>query len=101
VKQEPVVVSPNAGGIDAVQAAARYLVVIVTAFVAIVGFLKVHDLAGLIAYIQSNGGQLVAAVSGLIAIGTAAYGIFKTHKRGAQIATVAARVPDDIATTTT
>lgn len=98
---EPVVVSANAGAIDSIQAASRYLVVIVGFIISALGLLKVHDIAGMIALIQSNGGQLLAAISGLIALATAAYGVFKSHKRGNQIATVASdpRVPDKVATT--
>lgn len=98
---EPVVVSANAGVIDSIQAASRYIVVIVGFYTAMLGLLKVHDTAGMIALIQSSGGQTLAAISGLIALATAAYGVFKSHKRGAQIATVAAdpRVPDKVAST--
>jgi hypothetical protein len=76
----------NTGLVDSIQAALRYLVVIVTFVTAVLGLLKVHDIAGIIALIQSNGGQVLGAISGLIALGTAAYGIFKTHKRGVQAA---------------
>ena len=99
--EKPIVVSENAGFIDGMQAAIRYLVVIVGFITAVLGLLKTKDIAGLIAYIQANGGQVLAAVLGLIALATAAYGVFKTRKRGAQIATVAAspRVPESVATT--
>jgi hypothetical protein len=96
---QPIVVSANAGLIDAVTAAARYIVVIVGFITAVLGLFKTRDIAGLIAYIQSNGGEVLAAVAGLVSIGTAAYGIFKTRKRGAQVATVAGstKVPDSVA----
>lgn len=94
-----VVVYANAGLIDGIQAAARYTVVIIGFVTAVLGLLKVHDIAGIITLIQSNGGQVLAAISGLIALGTAAYGVFKSHKRGAQVADVAADpdVPDSSA----
>jgi hypothetical protein len=97
---QPVVVSANAGLIDGIQAAARYLVVIVGFITAVLGLLKTRDIAGLIMYIQNNGGETLSAVMGLIAIGTAAYGVFKTRKRGVQVASVAADpdVPDHVAT---
>lgn len=96
---KPVVVSANQGIVDSLMAGARYVAVIATALIAIVGFLKAHDVAGLSAYIQANGGDLLTAISGLIAVATAAYGIYKTHKRGAQMATVAAdpKVPQSVA----
>lgn len=98
---QPIVVSENAGLIDGIQAIARYLVVIITFIIAVLGLLKVHDIAGIINLIQANGGQVMAAISGLIALGTAAYGVLKTRKRGAQIATVATSsdVPASVATT--
>lgn len=98
---QPVVVSANAGLIDGIQAAARYLVVIITFVTAMLGLIKVHDIAGMIGYIEANGGSTLAAVSGLIALGTAAYGVFKSQKRGAQVASVAAnpKVPPEVATT--
>lgn len=97
----PIVVPKNAGVIDSVQAAIRLIGFLITAFMSIVGFLKAGDIAGLLAFIQSSGGQIFAAVSGLVALAIAGYGVFKTHKRGAQIATVAAspKVPNSIATT--
>jgi hypothetical protein len=96
---EPVVVSADAGLFDSLQAAGRYVVVIVGFATAIAGFTKSHDLAGAANYVQANLGQTVAAAAGLVALGTAAYGVFKTHLRGAQIATVASdeRVPDKVA----
>lgn len=79
----------NTGLVDSAQAALRYITVIVTAFMAIIGFLKTKDIAGLIAYVQSSGGEIFAAISALIALAVAGYGVFKTHKRGVQAATPA------------
>lgn len=97
--KKPVVVQANAGLIDGIQAAARYVVVLVTFTTALLGLLQVRDIAGIITLIQSNGGQVLAAVSGLIALGTAAYGVFKTRKRSAQLEKVAddPKVPDSVA----
>lgn len=97
--QEPIKVSANAGIIDLLQAAGRYAVVIVGFGTALATLFKAHDLAGMATYAQNNLGQAVGALAGLVAVGTAAYGIFKTGKRGSQIATVAAdsRVPDKVA----
>lgn len=76
----------NTGLIDSLQAAARYVVVLITFTTAVLGLLKVHNIAGMITLVQDNGGQVLAAVSGLIAFGTAGYGVFKSHKRGVQVA---------------
>lgn len=99
--EEPIVVRENAGIIDGIQSASRSLVVIVSFIIAALGLLKVHDVGSIIRLIQSNGGDVLAAISGLIGLATAAYGAIKAHKRGSQIATVAAdpRVPESIATT--
>lgn len=96
---EPVVVSKNAALIDGIQAVARYAVVIVGFVTAMLALFKVHDIAGMIAYIQANGGQALGAVTGIIALVTAAYGVFKSGKRGGQLAEVAAdpEVPDHVA----
>lgn len=99
MEDKPILVSANAGLIDGVQAAARYTVVIIGFTTALFGLLKVHDIGGIITLVQNNGGQALGAVSGLIALGTAAYGVFKSRKRGAQVATVAANpdVPSSVA----
>jgi hypothetical protein len=80
----------NTGTRDALQAAGRYIVVIVTAVIAIFGLFKAHDIAGLFTYVQSHGGELLAAISGLVSLGVAAYGVLKTHKRGVQATPVIA-----------
>ena len=100
MSDQPIVVSANAGLIDSIQAIARYAVVIVGFVTAMLALFKVHDIAGMIAYIQANGGQTLGAVSGIIAIGTAAYGVFKSRKRAAQLVAVASdpAVPETTAT---
>ena len=96
-----IVVSANAGLIDSLQAAGRYAVVIIGFVTALLGLFKAHDIAGAVAYIQNNLGQFASAVAGLIALGTAAYGVYKSKKRGTQIASVATNpdVPEEVATT--
>jgi hypothetical protein len=95
-------VSSAQGVIDALQAAGRYLVVIIAAATALASAVKARDAASAVSYLQANGGAIITAVSGLVAVGTALYGIFKTGKRGAQLVTVATdpRVPDKVATVT-
>lgn len=95
----PIVVSANAGIIDLLTALGRYAIVIVTAIPILLKLLGTHDLVAIIAYLRgSDGTALTAAVIG---IGTLLYGLWKTHKRGAQIATVALSpsVPERVATT--
>jgi hypothetical protein len=75
------------GTVDALQATMRYIVVLVGFITTVLALVKVHDIAGLIALIQSSGGQVLGAITGIITIATMAYGIFKTRKRGVQAAT--------------
>jgi len=99
-EKKPIVVSENAGAIDTLTAALRYLVVIAGTIPLLLTFLGQGDVVGLIAYLQSaDGVKFTAAV---VAVVTLAYGLWKTRKRGAQIATVAmdARVPNAVAKTT-
>lgn len=93
----PIKVGANAGLVDTLTAAGRYLVAIVTAVPILMTLLGQRDLVSIIAYLQgTDGSTLIAAVVGLA---TMAYGLFKTRKRGAQIANVAAdeRVPASVA----
>lgn len=95
--QEPVVVSANQSVIDLLMAAMRYVVVLVAAFPTILVLLQDHDITAIHAYFTSSDGKTVAAAA--VALGTMLYGLYKTHKRGAQVATVASdeRVPNAVA----
>ena len=93
----PIVVGANAGILDMLAAGFRYLVVIIGAIPLLIKMVGIRDFAGIVAYFQSSeGSAVIAAISALVALG---YGLFKTHKRGAEVASVAAnsRVPDSIA----
>lgn len=95
--QKPVVVSANQGAIDTMTAVGRLILVILSTAPAAALLLRKHDLVGLYNYFQSQQGvALLGAVSGLAAL---IFGIYKSYKRGAQVATVAAdpKVPDTVA----
>ncbi len=97
IADKPVEVRANAGVIDTATAALRLLTVVLTTVPILLTLIGARDLVGFITYLQGEDGiALAAAVSGLAAIG---YGLFKSHRRGAQIATVAAdrRTPDAVA----
>lgn len=83
------------GLMDALQAAGRYITVIIGTVIALFALFQAHDIAGLFIYVQTHGGEVLGAIAGLISLATAAYGVFKTHRRGVQatpvIASVAAR----------
>lgn len=74
------------GVTDALQAALRYLVTIVGVLSGLGALIGKHDAAAAVAYVQINMGEVVAAVFGLIGLGSAAWGIYKTWKRGVQAA---------------
>lgn len=96
---EPVVVTTAQGVTDALQATIRYLVVIVGFLSGLAGLIGKGATVDAVTYVQTNLGGVVSAVFGLIGLCTAAYGIYKTWKRGAQLTTVAADpdVPNHVA----
>lgn len=83
---DPVVVKSNVGVVDGVQAALRYIAVLVGFVTALLALVKARDLAGIAAYVQSNLGSVIGAVSGLISLAIAAYGVVKSFRRGKQLA---------------
>lgn len=92
-------VSANASVFDTLTAAGRLIVVIGSTAPAAALLLRKHDLIGLYDYFQGQQGvALIGAVSGLVALG---YGLYKSFKRGKQVADVATNpdVPEDVATT--
>jgi hypothetical protein len=94
---EQVQVPKNTGLVDSLQAAGRSAVVIVTFITAFLALLKVHDIAGMIALIQNNGGEVVGAIALIIGTVTYLYGVYKSKKRGNQLETVVLQVPDPVA----
>ncbi len=96
---DQILVNKNAGIIDTLSAAGRYAVVILTSAPILMTLLSSGNFTGLVDFFRGNDGNtLIAAAIGL---GTLAYGLFKTRKRGNQIARVAldTRVPNAVATT--
>lgn len=80
-------VSANAGVLDTLSAAGRLILVVVGAVPILLKLLGAHNFVGLVEYFRgSEGSTLIAAVSGLAAI---AYGLYKSHKRGSQVAEAA------------
>lgn len=73
-------------------AALRLLGVLIGGFTAVVGFASRHDLAGLTAYIRSD--DFVPVAGALAAVLSAAYGLWKTHQRKAQLLKVEPFVPN-------
>lgn len=94
---QPIVVSENAGLIDTLTALGRYLVVIAGAVPILISLFGARDLIGVVNYFRTEDGTALAAA--ICAVATMLYGLWKTRRRGAQIAKVAgnSRVPDSIA----
>jgi maltodextrin utilization protein YvdJ len=98
--QEQIVVSSAQGVTDALQATLRYVVVIVGFLSGLASLLGKQDAAGAVNYVQTNLGGAVSAAFGLVALGTAAWGIYKTFKRGSQLAIAAEAAPNSVAKVT-
>lgn len=83
--KKPIVVSESQGGVDSATATFRYIVVTLMTYAVARGWVDAENVDGIVAI--------------LVALGTAGYGIFKTWRRGAEVATVAAspKVPNTIA----
>lgn len=94
---KPIVVSENAGVIDTLTALGRYIVVIIGSFGTLLALLKTRDIAAILDWVRgADGAAFIAAITTIV---TMLYGLYKTRKRGAQIATVAAdpAVPNRLA----
>ena len=98
VISKPVLVSTNQGILDVITAGMRLMIVILATAPAAILLIKKHDLIGLYDYLHSDqqGLALVGALTGLAAL---LFGLWKSFKRGSQMATVAADpgVPAEIA----
>lgn len=95
----PIVVNSNAGTLDGLQSLGRSFLLIFAAVPTLMALLGKHDFMALLSYFRgSDGAALLGAVT---TIGTIAWGMWKAHKRGSQVAAVATdpRVPDAVATT--
>ena len=96
---DQIVVSKNAGFFDTLTAAGRLITVIGATAPAAALLIKKHDLIGLYDYFQSQPGiALSCAVIGLVSL---ICGLYKSFKRGTQVASVATNptVPPEVATT--
>lgn len=94
---EQVKVSANQSVIDTATAAGRLVLVVLSTAPAAALLVKKHDLVALYDYFHTDQGTaLVAAVTGLASI---IYGLYKSFKRGKQVADVAANpaVPSEVA----
>ncbi len=84
---------------DALQAAIRYSIVVVGFISGLSAVLGRDGAAAATSYVQDNLGGVLAALFALGGLAVAAYGVYKTWKRGAQAAMVAAspKVPAALA----
>jgi hypothetical protein len=72
----------------------RVLGVLFTGAIALIGFLKTKDLAGLIAYVKSS--DLLAAGSTALSLGILAYGMFRTWLNKRKLVTATAAAPNSV-----
>jgi hypothetical protein len=95
---EQIVVSKSAGLLDTLYAAMRYVVVVLGAVPLLLKLLGDRDFAAIVAYFQGADGTALMTAIG--ALGTLLWGLFKTFRRGKQVANVASStdVPNRIAT---
>jgi hypothetical protein len=94
--EKPIEVSSNQGGLDALAALGRQLVLILGGGSILLTLAGERNLQGMIDFLQSaDGAKWVAA---LVTVGTLVWGQWKTWRRGKQLATAGAdrRVPDAV-----
>ncbi len=94
----PVVVSASQGIIDTTTAGLRLLAIILSVAPAAALVLRKGDLIAIYTFFHTQqGAAMLAAVTGLASL---LFGLYKSYKRGTQVAAVAAdpAVPDSVAT---
>lgn len=90
----PIQVQPSPIGAQAA-ASVRVLILILTGATAIIGFLGKRDIAGLVAYLQSDGA--VPALAAVIGAGTYVWGQWRLRHERAKLVIAAAAAPDEVA----
>jgi hypothetical protein len=94
---DQILVSKNQSVQDTLTAAGRMILVISSTVPVAALFVQKHDLIGLYNFFQGNqGAALLGAATGLVSLG---FGLYKSFKRGKQVADVAAnsKVPSSVA----
>lgn len=83
--------------VDMAASAVRSLVLVVSALVALAGFVSKHDWAGVITYVQSA--PFLTALATVMAAGAFVWGQIKTRRRAVDLSAVAQspKVPDTVA----
>lgn len=80
---------------DTLFALMRITGVLISGIVALLGFVKTKDLAGMIAYVKST--DLLATGATALTLALAAYGTLKTYLNKRKLITAAAAAPDSVA----
>ena len=96
---KPIVVRANQGIFDTATTMLRLLAIVTSTVPAAALVFQKHDLIALYDFFHTQQGTaLLGALGGLASL---LFGIYKSYKRGAQVATVAAdpQVPDSVAMT--
>lgn len=92
------VITSTQGATDALKAFGRYLYVIFSVGTGLFAVLGTGDAEAMFTYFQDNVGQVVAAVVGISGIATAAYGIYRSYRRGQKLVEVEQYVPNTLLT---
>jgi energy-converting hydrogenase Eha subunit C len=97
--RQPIVVTTAQGVTDLLQASISYVVIITTFFSGLVAMIGAHKTVEAVAYVQANLGPVVTAIFSLGGVALMVWRLYKTYKRGAQLASIAADrdVPDHVA----
>lgn len=80
---------------DVVFALMRVLGVLLTGIVALLGFVKTKDIAGLVQFIKSS--DFLATASSAVTLALVAYGMVKTYFNKRKLITASAAAPDSVA----
>lgn len=95
--QQPYTVNPSAIMAQA-PVLLRQVTLVLGGVAAVLGFVSTHDLAGLVAYLQSE--QFVPIFVALSGAASLAWGQVKAHRDRVRLVTIAKAAPDSVAVVT-
>jgi hypothetical protein len=90
----PIIINPDPT-VGQMATIARYLAILIGGASGIAGLVSRHDIAGLVAYLQSN--ALVSFLGAALALGTAAYGLYEKLHTQKKLIKMEPFVPDTVA----
>jgi hypothetical protein len=93
---EPIEITTAQGVTDAIKATVRYVGVIITFVMGLGGLIGQKNAEGAVTYLNENLGGAVSAAFALGGMCIAAYGIYRTWKRGQQLVQVEPHAPNSV-----